>query len=79
MFVFQDLQRIQDIQISIDESVKIVHLGNISSIVSAMTIVEALKGTLPIDELSVLFLEDRTPLGQVRDICDWFEQDGTFH
>ncbi|XP_054845526.1 H/ACA ribonucleoprotein complex non-core subunit NAF1 [Eublepharis macularius] len=59
---------VEDLTILLPESVELMPIGNVSSIIENLVIVESLKGLPPVNEDSVLFKEDRYSIGKVFEV-----------
>ena len=66
-FPSQDLPPIEDLKISVADTVVMTHVGSVSSVVDVLLIVKAQNTRHePLSSESVLFLKNRKPLGRVR-------------
>ena len=63
--MLKDLPPIEDLKITVSDSVVMTHVGTISSVVGVLVVVKALSESDPLNIDSVLFLKDRKPLGRV--------------
>ncbi|GAB1604740.1 H/ACA ribonucleoprotein complex non-core subunit NAF1-like [Argonauta hians] len=65
----EDLPPIEDLKITADEKVELICVGSISTVIESLVIIESLESeSSPLNDDSILFLEDRTSLGQVFEI-----------
>ncbi|XP_036358879.1 H/ACA ribonucleoprotein complex non-core subunit NAF1-like isoform X2 [Octopus sinensis] len=65
----EDLPPIEELKITADDNVELVCVGLISTIIDTLVVIQSLDSeTSPLNDDSILFLEDRTSLGQVFEI-----------
>ncbi|XP_014769576.1 uncharacterized protein LOC106868703 [Octopus bimaculoides] len=65
----EDLPPIEELKITADDKVQLVCVGLISTIIDTLVVVQSLESeSSPLNDDSILFLKDRTSLGQVFEI-----------
>ncbi|KAK3586683.1 hypothetical protein CHS0354_039152 [Potamilus streckersoni] len=63
-----ELPPIEDLHITVDEKVKLLPVGQVSSVIGCLVVIQSNQQISPLNEDTVLFLEDRTAIGKVFEI-----------
>ncbi|XP_071128351.1 H/ACA ribonucleoprotein complex non-core subunit NAF1-like isoform X1 [Mytilus edulis] len=64
----EDLPPLEDLAITVDESVQLIHIGDVTSVIGVLVVVQSNDNMPPLNEDTILFLEGRASCGKIFEV-----------
>ncbi|XP_063446471.1 H/ACA ribonucleoprotein complex non-core subunit NAF1-like isoform X2 [Mytilus trossulus] len=64
----EDLPPLEDLAITVDESVQLIHIGDVTSVIGVLVVVQSNDNMPPLNEDTILFLEGRAACGKIFEV-----------
>ncbi|XP_052070582.1 putative uncharacterized protein DDB_G0282133 [Mytilus californianus] len=64
----EDLPPLEDLAITVDDSVQLIHIGDVTSVIGVLVVVQSNENMPPLNEDTVLFLEGRVSCGKIFEV-----------